>query len=219
MGYRLDAQNHYGYTNLGSDPRQTQLHFWPEYGNAGKSRYLGFVQDGSGRKREFYTPWYKWHEQAHVHLEPRKKTAQLFPQNWIPYQLILSKETLPNGNVILYEHQKWQDELDYPFPKLLKSITAYNHDQTQKLAEILFDYSTYNWHFSQRLDDEEKIYYKKTVWEVGGYSVKGSDNRAVTLHHSRRDRFTHPTVLHTVQTQDQTIHYNYTPDFSGRHDL
>ena len=140
MSYCLDTQNSHGYTNLGQDPRQTQLNFWPEYGNEGKSRYLGFVQDGSGRKREFYTPWYNWHKESRIHLDPRKWVVKLSPQNWIPYQLIVTKELLPNGNVIVYEHQKWQDEIHHPFPQLIRSITAYNHDESQKLGEIHFDY-------------------------------------------------------------------------------
>jgi hypothetical protein len=211
--YCLDKSNTNAYTNLGTfDPHNTRLYFTPENGNEGKSRFLGFVQDGSGRKREFYTQWHKWHKPVTVHFIPRRRTAEMEPQSWIPYQLIVNKEILPNGNIIRYGYERWQDELVHPSPQLVTSITAYNCDETKVLGKITLSYDRYSWIFEQQTPDRLlDVIYQQTVWEVSQYKIKGSNGKEILCGNSNRNYGRDPVYLNSVHNKDKKTCYNYTP--------
>jgi YD repeat-containing protein len=105
------------------------------------------------------------------------------PNTWTPYHIPITEEKLPNGNIITYTYTPWKEEKkNYPLPKLLSSIVAYNHDKTKILASLQLHY----------------LHYKKEE-EIAKIHVIGSDGREAWIHHGGKS----PILLATAQRTGQ----------------
>ncbi len=216
FSYTLGDNSKYAYTNLeGIDPHNTVVYFWNCPLEKEKNKYEGFVQDGAGGIKKFWTPEHKWDKNVRVHMHPREWVAQVSPQNWIPYHVLFSEERLPNGNYLIYEYKKWQDEIHFPQPRLLSSVTAYNADKTKILGELEFHYNTYDWHYIIDFPHPRHcLYLKRTIWEVKDYSVKSNELQLGSYQHTSANKGRSPVCLQKATTVDEDIHYSY--DKQGR---
>lgn len=149
----FDFQLPKGFAISGSDgtshPLNIKIDYWKLGDPKDKNRfqYMGTITDGSGRKRTFASPMHRWthrvrwREKKGNWMAGSETTWEIHPNTWTPFHIPILEERLPNGNILCYDYIQWGEEkLNYPLPKLLKSITAYNADKSQVLGYINFDY-------------------------------------------------------------------------------
>lgn len=148
--------------------------------------YRGSITDGSGRTRTFASAMHRW---THfVHWKEKKgswltggseKLWRIHANTWTPYHIPITEERLPNGNILCYTYTQWKKEKqNYPLPKLLSSITAYNADKSKVLGSIRL-------HYSRAKHDE-----------VAGIQITGSDGRSAHIQHAGKS----PINLASAQT-------------------
>ena len=168
-----------GFAISGSDgtshPLNTKIQYRKKGDPKDKHRYeyRGTITDGSGRTRSFISAMHRWTH--YVHWTEKKgswltgwseKTWRIHANTWTPFHIPITEEKLPNGNLLVYTYTQWKKEKkNFPLPKLLGSITAYNADKTQVLGTIKFQYPR---------DKHD---------EVIGIQVTGSDGRTAFMHH------------------------------------
>ncbi len=153
-------------------------------------QYIGTITDGSGRIREFVSPMHRWNGSVIRQEKTLWKNIKCdtYPNTWTPYHIPIVEEKLPNGNIICYTYADWKPaDLNYPRPQLLSSITAYNHDKSQILGSIRFNY----------LRTEKN--------EVEIIQVIGSDNRKANIVH----KGTSPIVINVVEKAAPRITYGW----------
>ncbi|MCH9625488.1 MAG: hypothetical protein S4CHLAM123_06630 [Chlamydiales bacterium] len=178
-------------------PLNLKLSYWKlrDPKNKHNFQYMVTAQDGSGRIRELHTRRHRWLTPIHY----TKKTGSWFwgasqrweimPNSWTPFQVEVSEERLPNGNVLSYEYTEWKKEEEgFPFPALLQSITAYNRDKTKILGSLHFNYP--------RIKHQD----------VGGVEVTGSDARRMFIQHAGKK----PIVLASAYRPNlPTVHHGH----------
>jgi len=158
-----------------SHPLNTHVEYWhlAYHKDKHKFQYKGKITDGSGRERTFISPMHRWREETHWKekrgnfFSGSETNWTVYPNTWTPYQLEIEEERLPNGNILHYDYEIWKTaKQEYPRPRLLVAIKAYNHNKTKELGSIAFDY--------KRIKDGD----------VGGILIKGSDGREVFIQHT-----------------------------------
>ncbi|MFZ0566338.1 MAG: DUF6531 domain-containing protein, partial [Chlamydiales bacterium] len=133
--------------------------------------YRGTITDGSGGVRHFKSAMHRWTHYVHWRSKHGGLIGEgilwaVFPDTWTPYHIPITEEKLPNGNILVYDYTDWKKETqNFPLPKLLSSITAYNADKTKVLGSITFKY------------------YRAKHNEVAGIEITGSDNRTAFIQH------------------------------------
>lgn len=167
-----------GFAISGSDgtshPLNTKINYWKKGDPKDKHRfeYHGTITDGSGRSRSFASAMHRWTH--YVHWTEKKRgfvwgsdtTWRIHANTWTPFHIPITEEKLPNGNILVYTYTQWKKEKqNFPLPKLLSSITAYNSDKTHVLGTI-------NFHYPRAKHDE-----------VAGIQVTGSDGRTAFMQH------------------------------------
>lgn len=189
LAFQPDGQSH---------PLNTQINYWKQGDPKDKHRYeyRGTITDGSGRVRTFASPMHRWTD--YVHWREKKGSWltgwsealwRIRANTWTPYHIPITEEKLPNGNIIIYTYTQWKKEKqNYPLPRLLSSITAYNADKTKTLGSIQL-------HYHRAKQDE-----------VAGIQITGSDERIACIQHAGKS----PINLASSQSpgQPQTT-YSY----------
>ncbi|NGX62298.1 MAG: hypothetical protein K940chlam9_01795, partial [Chlamydiae bacterium] len=160
-----------------SHPLNTKIQFSKEISPKDKTRfkYLGTITDGSGRERSFVSPMHRWNGSVFWRMKtghwPIRGSIpyRIQPRTWTPYHIPIVKEKLPNGNILVYGYTQWKEEKkNYPFPRLLSSITAYNADKTKKLGSIQLQYP------------------RAKHKEVAKIRIIGSDQRTALIQHTEK---------------------------------
>ncbi|MCB1181561.1 MAG: hypothetical protein KDK55_06045 [Chlamydiia bacterium] len=158
-----------------SHPLNMTINYWKQGDPKDEYRfeYRGTISDGSGRIRSFVSAMHRWTH--YVHWREKKESGwsggsktlwRIYANTWTPFHIPIIEEKLPNGNVLVYEYTRWKKEKqNFPLPKLLSSITAYNADKTHVLGVINFHYP------------------RTKHGEVAGIQVTGSDGRTAFLQH------------------------------------
>lgn len=167
LAFQPDGQTH---------PLNTQINYWKKGDPKDKYRYeyRGTITDGSGRRRSFVSPMHRWTH--YVHWREKKGSWltggsetlwRIRANTWTPYHIPITEEKLPNGNILVYTYTQWKkEEKNYPLPRLLSSITAYNADKTKTIGSI-------------------KIHYNRSKHdEVAGLQITGSDGRVARIQHA-----------------------------------
>jgi RHS repeat-associated protein len=144
-----------GYCNFGKSGQTHAQNITFQYDkvtdpkNKERFQFKGGLKEGDGSVRYFTSRMHAWNRPV-LH---KKKTKALFglmynvytyrynPGVWTPYELDVTKERLPNGNWLHYEHEPWQDETIFPRQSRLKKLTAYNRDETKVLGWLEYHYS------------------------------------------------------------------------------
>ena len=194
------------------DPKNFSMVYW-RWTSPKNNKFFswkGFIRDGSGRTKEFFTEAYEWHK---PHTKSFKKdfntyTFDLPPRNWLPCHLFICKEVLPNGNILKYEYSPWRGSKLCPTPFNLQQITAYDSKEEKILARIDFDYQKYSWTHHLDIGGTHQKYEIK-VEENRGFGIHGSDGRKAYCQHNKRHNLSRPIVLENVNTPTHDIHYNY----------
>lgn len=158
--------------------------------------YLVNISDGSGRKRSFISPMHRWKDKVH-YTQKRgdwirggsENQYAISPMVWTPYQVPIAEEKLPNGNSLVYTYTPWkEDKYNYPRPRLLSSITAYNANKSKVLGYLNFRYHRFKEN------------------EIAAIEITGSDNRKAYIQHGGID----PILCTALYTPDQpATHYSY----------
>ena len=194
------------------DPKNFSMVYW-RWTSPKNNKFFswkGYIRDGSGRTKEFFTEAYEWHK---PHTKSFKKdfntyTFDLPPRNWLPCHLFICKEVLPNGNILKYEYSPWRGSKLCPTPFNLQQITAYDSKEEKILARIDFDYQKYSWTHHLDIGGTHQKYEIK-VEENRGFGIHGSDGRKAYCQHNKRHNLSRPIVLENVNTPTHDIHYNY----------
>jgi RHS repeat-associated protein len=117
--------------------------------NKQRFQFIGELKEGDGSVRYFTSRMHAWNHRvesvfkykAYFGLTRYVKRGVYLPSVWTPYELDVTKERLPNGNWLHYEHEPWQDEKVHPRQSRLKKLTAYNRDETKVLGWLSYHYS------------------------------------------------------------------------------
>ncbi len=178
-----------------SHPLNTKISYWRKGDPKDKKRfqYMGTITDGSGRQRTFASPMHRWTHYVHYREKHgswltggSEKNWRVLPNTWTPYHIPVGEEKLPNGNILCYGYTQWKEEKqNFPLPRLLSSITAYNSDKTQILGYIHFHYP------------------RAKHNEVAGIQVTGSDSRSSFMQHQQIGNS--PIKLASAQRTGQPI--------------
>lgn len=206
--FKFDPSQQQGFCHAETTGQRHPLNLHVEYHvglvdpkNTDRFSFDGTIVDGAGGKREFTTGWHTWHHEVFQ----RNKTTYcdsytyIPPVYWLPYQLKMTREYLPNGNIIDYEYNEpWRKHKDWPSYMLLTKITAYNNSSKGKLlGEIRISYNR------AKMRKEQG---KKKVNEVVGFKIVGSDKREAVLCTSGL----HPIMLDRASfPSDPSILYHY----------
>lgn len=173
--YQFEVTPEFSYFSTGqTHPLNTHITFTKAWDPKDSRRfeYRGIIKDGSGRERIFKSPMHRWVDC--VHYKEKKSSFLGYSEDvyrvttnvWTPFQVPIEEERLPNGNIVVYQFDKWQEEKEnFPRPRLLKKITAYNKDKTKTLGSLTFYYP----HSKPKKD------------KISGIHVVGSDGRKVIL--------------------------------------
>lgn len=154
--------------------------------------YKGVISSGDGRVRTFTTPLHCWVNLRKVPPSTNPTTGEVLselslpPTLWTPYQLLITEEKQPNGNILSYAYDTWKDETIVPNFKLLKSITAYNASKTKMLGALQFRY-----------DSDSK-------GNIHGILIEGSDGRKASFTFAGN-----PLMLVSAKTPEDLINYRY----------
>lgn len=165
----------YALENGQSHPLNTSIEYWVGARDSKDSdcfSFDGVITDGSGSKRFFTSGLFTWHKP----IDYKKKKGfnvtenyRIHPPCWMPYQLKIEEERLPNGNIIRYDYIPFKEYDHLPSFYLLSSIKAYNHDKSILLSQITINY------------DRDK--HDNNV----GMTIEGTGGRKAILHTSGRD--------------------------------
>jgi YD repeat-containing protein len=181
-----------------SHPLNTRIDYRRKGDPKDKHRYeyRGTITDGSGRVRTFASAMHRWTHYVHWRekkgnwLAGSERLWRILPNTWTPYHIPVIEEKLPNGNILCYTYAQWKKEKqNYPLPRLLSSITAYNADKTKILGSIQLRYP--------RIKNDE----------VAGIQITGSDGRTTRIQHAGKS----PINLASFQNPGQpktTYSYN-----------
>lgn len=179
------------------DPINTSIVYWKEL-HKDTHRWKGFVEDGTGRSREFDSSMFTWHHSKKI----KDGKIHVDVDSWIPYSLPVSREILPNGNIIRYEYTHWRTEKEFPRPQLLTVITAYNKEETKVLGKINIHYALYGWKRKINASVDQDMQ------DVAAFHIVGSDQRSAYCQNNKRKKPL-PVQLQSAQTPSQTTHYTY----------
>jgi hypothetical protein len=140
--------NSKGYCNFGQSGQTHAKNIALNYHKLGdpknkqRFQFKGELKEGDGSVRYFSSRMHSWNHpvecvfkyKAYFGLTRYVKRGCFMPTVWTPYELDVTKERLPNGNWLYYEHEPWQDERIHPRQSRLKKLTAYNREQTKVLG-------------------------------------------------------------------------------------
>ena len=196
-----------------SNPKNSFIYYWRDK-DKDKFRWRGAITNGTGGVRFFGSAEHKWHCKRKVELYPRRLfNIQCSPAWWIPYDIPINKEVLPNGNRICYGHQRWRFFENWPQPLALNKITVYNRDESKILGQLHIKYHYYEWEQKVAMGAPKgrMMYFKDKIRDTAAFTVIGSDGRTATFQHNRRGGFHAPVVLLSATTPTETTKYNYKP--------
>lgn len=123
-------------------PLNSQVTFAMTEGTQHDPRYCweGTITTGSGSKRKFKSQRKAWLRNRSYYERGDDETKYtITPQVWTPYEIPITEEKLPNGNIIEYAYECFDHEMGHQEFILLKSITAYNSLKTKVLGKITFE--------------------------------------------------------------------------------
>lgn len=126
--FSFDPEIQSSWINAGSDEisGQTNLKnitvtYWKHHAkDEEKFSYAGRLIDGTGRKVEFETNYFKWLKKKNLNGNEQR------PECWTPYHCPIKKETLPNGNFLVYTYEKYGDHKHWPAQYRIKQIQSRN---------------------------------------------------------------------------------------------
>lgn len=106
-------------------------------------QWVGEIILGSGARRQFSTPYFNWLASITLFEYPRyrENPYSITAHEWTPYEVPVTEERLPNGNVLVYTYthvRKHEDLGGYPEYSFLNTITAYNRSKTKVLGSLTF---------------------------------------------------------------------------------
>lgn len=161
----------------------------------------GTITSGSGAKRKFKSAQKYWISTKTFYEAPGDKESEIYkitPQVWTPYEVPVTEERLPNGNIIEYKHDFFDDRKGFQKYILLTSITAYNSLKTKVLGKITFDHKSQN--------------YRRT-----GLVITGSDQRESLYKYERLLKINYLAQVKTPnQPEINYRHQEYSTDVQNK---
>lgn len=159
-GYTIDCHNDYVHSSLNGqrDPLNTRINYQKEFfpkKNKRKEifRWRGEILSGDGTRRYFDSDYWHWHTPSYSYQAgffKEKKKVEAYPHIWMPYQLRISEERRPNGNVVKYFYNEKEPIfhhscfIDGPKFQTLSAIEVWNRTKSKILGRVNFNYRGYS---------------------------------------------------------------------------